>query len=152
MNRGWLLFIICTLWSAVAYGSTLYEEPQPECDTMLVSQPKVWGGAHIAFDEELHDFGNVNRNGGDLRWTFEFTNDGEEPLVIMRLTTTCTCLKYDYPRRPISPGETGQINIVYEPHKVEDGNFHRVLQVFSNSVEGRELLFIHGNSIDRKKR
>ncbi len=143
-----LALMLCSGVSA----STFCDEPTTQCDTSAVDSVGVWGGAHIHFDNYLHDFGNVNRKGGDLRWTFEFTNDGESPLVIMRVTTTCTCLKFDYPRRPISPGETGQINIVYEPHKVEEGNFHRVLQVFSNSVDGRKLLFIQGNSIDRKRR
>lgn len=152
MKRCCVLLLASVLLSGVAYGSMLQAEPEPQCDSTSVVEPKVWGGAHIRFDEELHDFGNINRKGGDLRWTFEYTNDGEEPLVIIRCMTTCTCLKFDYPRRPIAPGETGQINIIYEPHKVEDGNFHRVLQVFSNSVEGRELLFIQGNSIDGKKR
>ena len=46
------------------------------------------------------------------------------------------------------PGETAVIRVVYEPHKNEPGAFSKVIQVYSNSVSGRELITVCGNSLD----
>ena len=108
-------------------------------------------GAHIAFTAETHNFGDIQRRGGDAEWRFEFVNDGDQPLIIKHLATTCTCLKYKYPRRPVAPGQSGHIDISYQPHKTEAGTFHRVVMVYSNSTEGVRRLVVQGNSIDNKR-
>ena len=109
-------------------------------------------GARLSLAEDMHDFGNIPRRGGDAAWRFEFVNDGDEPLIITRVTTTCTCLKYKYPRRPIAPGQHGHIDVSYQPHKTEPGTFHRVVKVYSNSTSGVRMLIVQGNSIDNRRR
>ena len=44
------------------------------------------------------------------------------------------------------------IRIVYEPHKSEPGAFNKVIQVYSNSVDGRDVITVQGNSIDKPER
>jgi hypothetical protein len=51
-------------------------------------------------------------------------------------------------KRPLAPGETAVIRVVYEPHKNEPGTFSKVIQIYSNSVSGRELITVCGNSLD----
>ena len=70
------------------------------------------------------------------------------PLVIVRAQTTCSCLKVSHSKRPLAPGETAVIRVVYEPHKNEPGTFSKVIQIYSNSVSGRELITVCGNSLD----
>lgn len=105
-------------------------------------------GAHLWIGDAFHNFGDVPRRGGDLVWEFEIANDGGEPLVILQTRTTCSCLRATYPRRPIAPGEHAAIRVVYEPHKNEPGTFSKVVQVYSNSEGGRELLTVCGNSVE----
>ena len=89
------------------------------------------------FDRTSHDFGYVARYGGDLIKEFRFVNDGDEPLVIKKITKACSCLTVSFSRRPVLPGEASVIKIKYEPHKIERrGIFHRVIQIYSNSPEG----------------
>ena len=109
-------------------------------------------GAHMTFDSETHDFGDIPRRGGDAEWRFEFINDGDRPLIITQVSTTCTCLKYKYPRRPVAAGKRGHIDISFQPHKTEAGTFHRVVMVYSNSADGVRRLIVQGNSIDNKRR
>ncbi len=113
-----------------------------------LSRPK-YDGAHIAFAVTKHDFGVVKRKGGDLHVLFEYTNDGTEPLVITRIATSCTCLRTDYRRRPLDVGESAKIELTYEPHKMEAGMFHKVVQVYSNSVDGMRLLTVSGNAVEK---
>ena len=105
-------------------------------------------GAHLAFEDATYDFGDVPRKGGDLVREFTFTNDGTVPLVVTRVITSCSCLKASYSKRPVAPGESGTISITYEPHKSEPGVFNKVIQIYSNSVDGRDVITVQGNSID----
>lgn len=109
-------------------------------------------GAHLHMEVASHDFGDVPRKGGDLECEFTFTNDGTVPLVVTRVITSCSCLKASYSKRPVPPGEQGVIRITYEPHKSEPGVFNKVIQVYSNSVDGRDVITVQGNSIDAPPR
>ena len=111
-------------------------------------EKKVYDGAHIEFKTATHDFGDVARRGGDITAEFEYVNDGTEPLVITRITTSCTCIKPVYSKRPLEAGERGVIKLVYEPHKMEAGAFHKVVQVHTNSVGGVRLLTVQGHSVN----
>ncbi len=128
------------------------ERPK-ERDTVAVkeSATAVYDGAHIEFEETTHDFGHVARRGGDLTAEFEYVNDGTEPLVITRITTSCTCIKPQFIKRPLAVGERGVIRLVYEPHKMEAGAFHKVIQVHTNSVGGIRLLTVQGYSVNGRK-
>jgi hypothetical protein len=68
----------------------------------------------IAFTEMEHNFGTVDQNTTNPT-TFSFTNSGDEPLIISDAKGSCGCTVPDYPRQPIQPGETGEINVVYKP-------------------------------------
>lgn len=103
-------------------------------------------GAHIAFEQTEHDFGEVSRKGEDKSCTFRFINDGTEPLVVLSATTSCSCLKTDFSRKPIGVGESGEIRLVLESKKMEKGMFRRIVQIRSTSITGTEILTIKGIS------
>lgn len=106
----------------------------------------------MTFDGSSHDFGDVQRRGGDLVKEFQFVNDGDAPLVIKKITKSCSCMTVTYSRKPVMPGEKAVIKVKYEPHKVEPGIFHKVVQIYSNEQNQRvRLLTIQGNSIDHDK-
>ncbi len=110
-----------------------------------------WSGAHISFEKTKHNFGEVHRKGGDLTVKFRYVNDGTEPLVITRIATSCTCIRTSHSRRPLDVGDSGEIELIYEPHKMEEGLFHKVVQVYSNSADGMHLLTVSGRSVENKK-
>ena len=85
---------------------------------------------------------------GDLVHDFVVENEGTVPLVVTRVFTSCSCLKASYSKRPIPPGGTGVIRITYEPYKSEPGTFYKVIQVYSNSTEGRTVITVQGSSYD----
>lgn len=110
--------------------------------------PQKGGKALLKLDHTTHDFGEVPRKGGDIEHLFPFVNDGDTPLVIIRAQTSCTCLKITYPKRPVAPGAAGSIRVVYEPHKSEPGSFNKLVQVYSNAENSREILTVQGFAID----
>ena len=115
----------------------------------VVAQEKV--GPKMTFDSATHNFGDVERKGGDLVKEFRFVNDGDEPLVIKKITKSCSCTTVNYSRKPVMPGQSGVISIKYEPHKVEEGVFNRVIQIYTNASNKARILAIQGNSIEKGK-
>ena len=109
-------------------------------------------GAHLKMDDPTYDFGDVPRKGGDLVREFTFVNDGMAPLVLVRVITSCSCLKASFSKRPVEPADSGVIRIIYEPHKSEPGAFNKVIQIYSNSVDGRDVITVQGNSIEGEPR
>lgn len=106
----------------------------------------------MVFDRVSHDFGDVKRKGGDLIKEFRFVNKGDAPLVIKKITKSCSCMSVTYSRKPVLPGESSVIKIKYEPHKVETGVFNKVIQIYSNDATGKvRLITIQGNSVDEMK-
>ena len=105
-------------------------------------------GALIKFVRTEHDFGNVSRKGENRSCVFTFVNEGDEPLVILAATTTCSCLKIEYPRKPIAAGAKGEIKLLLESKKMDVGVFRRIVQLRSTSVGGDVVLTIKGFSKD----
>ena len=42
----------------------------------------------------------------------------------------------------------GGDSVTYEPYKSEPGTFYKVIQVYSNSTEGRTVITVQGSSYD----
>ncbi|MFI3301889.1 MAG: DUF1573 domain-containing protein [Rikenellaceae bacterium] len=106
-------------------------------------------GAIIEADSATHNFGRVTRKGADVEHTFTIRNSGTTPLVITEASTTCTCIKVKYPKRPIPPQGSAEVNVRYEVQRKEVGPFHKIIKILSNSSNGDQMLTIHGISVEK---
>lgn len=68
----------------------------------------------VKFEEMQHDFGEIEQNSRNTK-IFTFTNSGTEPLIITNAKGSCGCTVPRYPREPVAPGESGEIEVVYSP-------------------------------------
>lgn len=100
----------------------------------------------LHFDTMCYDFGDVQHENKSHTCHFSFENRGEEPIVLLSVQTSCSCLKADYSRRPVRAGEKGDIAILLEASKVDVGVFHRVIKVQTN--KGLYLLTVKGHSVE----
>jgi hypothetical protein len=69
-------------------------------------------GARIAFVVEKMDLGTLKES-AVLHKTFEFTNTGSAPLVILSAEGSCNCTVPTFSKAPIAPGEKGEIDVKY---------------------------------------
>jgi len=103
--------------------------------------------AKIKFATNTHDFGTIQEKDGDVTAKFEFTNVGDSPLLITRATATCGCTTPEHPKKPLRPGEKGEIVVTYHA-KGRPGPFDKSIYVFSNDSKNEKvLLTITGNVI-----
>ena len=68
--------------------------------------------AEMSFDETTFDFGNVKPK-EEVKFNYTFENTSENALVITKATASCGCTVPSYPKEPVAPGETGEIEVVY---------------------------------------
>ncbi len=101
----------------------------------------------VVFDKSQYDFGVVPRHRCEYSCTFTMTNVGSEPVVILGVDTSCSCLKARYSRRPIAAGGSAEIRVLLEAAKVNDGVFNRVIKVRTN--KGVSLLIVRGVSVEK---
>jgi hypothetical protein len=71
------------------------------------------GTAKIVFREYEHSFGKVSE-GEKIGYVFKFENQGTSDLVIASATTSCGCTVPEYDTRPIPPGGTGNLEVVFD--------------------------------------
>ncbi len=90
-------------------------------------------GAKMHFEEMEFDFGDIYQ-GDKVEHTFEFINIGSAPLIINNVLTTCGCTAPEWPRDPISPGNTGTIKVLFNSVG-KMGRQNKVITIRSNSVE-----------------
>lgn len=113
---------------------------------IINAEKKAEGLPAISFAETVHDFGVIPENGGPVSHTFEFSNQGEAPLVILNASASCGCTRPEYPRKPVKPGKKDKITVTYNP-KGRPGEFSKNVTVRTN-IKGKQkkvTLKIKGN-------
>lgn len=106
-------------------------------------------GAKIEFKDKDNtiDYGTVTKEEDSGIRSFEFTNTGDEPLIIKNVQSSCGCTVPSKPTEPIQPGQTGKIDVKYN---MNPGPIRKTITVETNAVnveEGRVALKIKGEVI-----
>lgn len=97
----------------------------------------------IQFAEMEHDFGTIDQNTTNPK-TFTFTNTGEHPLIISNAKGSCGCTVPSYPREPIAPGETGEIEVIYRPG-TQANQQTKTVSITANTEPATTVLRIKAN-------
>ncbi|UCH13627.1 MAG: DUF1573 domain-containing protein [Bacteroidales bacterium] len=97
----------------------------------------------IKFDKEIHDFGEININGGDVIHEFTFVNTGNMPIIINNVKATCGCTTPEWTKEPVIPGQTGSIKVSFNP-KGRPGPFSKSITISSNAERQKIVLKITG--------
>ena len=105
--------------------------------------------AEATFATLSHDFGTIQEAKGPVSCTFEFTNTGDKPLLIIDAVASCGCTRPEYPTKPIKPGKKGKIKVTYSPIG-RPGAFKKSVKVKTNGKERTVTLRIQGTVIPKK--
>jgi len=97
----------------------------------------------IQFAEMEHDFGTIDQNTTNPK-TFTFTNTGEHPLIISNAKGSCGCTVPSYPKEPIAPGETGEIEVIYRPG-TQANQQTKTVTITANTEPAQTVLRIKAN-------
>jgi len=108
------------------------------------SAQKSIQGPSLKFTKENHNYGKVHiDNLPDGKIDIEFTNDGNQPLVLSNVKACCGTRVLDWPKEPILPGKKGTIKIEFRLQpRVQ--TISRTVTVFSNSPNSPDIFRITG--------
>ncbi len=98
-------------------------------------------GPGISFENEVLDYGTINKN-ADGKREFVFVNNGTKPLIVTNATGSCGCTVPTKPTEPIMPGGRGVIGVKYATDRV--GAFTKTVTVTTNASETPKVLTIKG--------
>lgn len=97
--------------------------------------------AKIKFKSDTVDYGEITKGSDGVR-VFEFTNTGNAPLIISKVSSTCGCTIPKKPEAPILPGKTGEIQVKYDTNRV--GPIRKAITVISNADTPTVVLKLKG--------
>ncbi len=107
------------------------------------------GAPEIAFDKETHDFGVVEE-GFVVETSFKVTNTGKSDLVITDAKATCGCTVPTWPKEPIKPGATAEIQVKFntsgKPNKQS-----KTVTLTTNTAKGQEQVKVTGMVTPKSK-
>lgn len=93
------------------------------------------------------NFGEI-MEGEKVEYSYRFVNSGLKPLVIITASASCGCTVPQKPEKPVLPGETGFIKIVFDS-KGRVGNAYKTITVTSNAVPEFPQLILTGDVLGK---
>ena len=97
--------------------------------------------AVLTLESDVVDYGTIDQGSEPLRLA-KFTNTGTEPLIISGAKGSCGCTVPNWPKDPIMPGESSQIEIRYDTKRV--GAINKTVTVTSNDAVGKHTIRVIG--------
>ncbi|MCU0435990.1 MAG: DUF1573 domain-containing protein [Bacteroidia bacterium] len=97
----------------------------------------------MKFDKEVHDFGTITQ-GDRVKCVFKFTNVGGSDLIISSANGSCGCTVPDYPKKPITPGQDGVINVEFNSEG-KKGEVSKTVTLVTNCEPNTTVLTIKAN-------
>ncbi len=85
----------------------------------------------MTFEQTTHDFGSIVQ-GEKVAQKFTFTNTGGSDLIISDASATCGCTVPTYSRKPIKPGKSGEIEVVFNSAG-RTGSQHKSIRILTNA-------------------
>ncbi|NLJ43389.1 MAG: DUF1573 domain-containing protein [Bacteroidales bacterium] len=101
----------------------------------------------ISFREYEHDFGKISE-GEKVAHIFEFENKGPGNLVLKSASTSCGCTVTKYDKKPIAPGQTGSLEVVFDSGG-RTGMQTKTVSVHSNSKTEVVILKITAEVLEK---
>ncbi len=105
----------------------------------------------IKFTSLTFDYGILKEEDGKKECTFEFTNAGNDDLLLTNVRASCGCTTSDFTRTPVKPGKKGYVKATYDPAN-RPGVFNKSLTVVTNDPNNENItIFIKGDVTPKPK-
>ena len=118
-------------------------------DSAKLTEQALKDSTTVQIIDSSYNFGTVT-DGEKVEYSYRFKNTGTKPLVIINATASCGCTVPQKPEKPILPGETGFIKVVFDS-KGRVGQAHKTITVTSNANPGFPELQLSGDVLGKMK-
>lgn len=119
-------FVLFALMLGLVSSATI---AQSSNDPLSTEEATPTSGPKMEFDAMEVDYGTIEQHSEPLR-SLNFTNTGTEPLVIKNARGSCGCTVPIWPKEPILPGESANIDIRYATNRL--GKINKKVTITTN--------------------
>ncbi|MCQ2244556.1 MAG: DUF1573 domain-containing protein [Bacteroidaceae bacterium] len=106
--------------------------------------------AEIKFESLTQNLGKFPESTPTQTVSYKFTNVGDQPLIINQAVASCGCTVPEYTKKPIKPGEKGEIKVTYNGAGKFPGHFKKTITVRTNGKVEMTRLYIEGDMEEGK--
>ncbi len=99
-------------------------------------------GPVMQLSSDVCDYGEILQNSDPVR-KVKFTNTGTEPLIVKNAQGSCGCTVPIWPKEPIMPGETSEIEIHYATDRI--GPIMKTVTLSTNEEGVTHVIQVKGN-------
>lgn len=134
--------------SSIASGGESEEELKASLEEVRkeereAAEKEASSRTSMTFDKVLHDFGKIKVD-TDHKATFTVTNSGKNPLIIEDVSVSCGCTTAEKPEKPILPGKSEKISVVFHPKPGQLEDQKKTITVTANTDPKIVVLEIKG--------
>ena len=102
----------------------------------VISQPQ------LKFKNIKKNFGFVKK-GEIVFLEYEFTNTGNQPIIITDAKVECSCTIVEFPKFPVAPNQTEKVMVKFDTKSVYDRQ-DRTVEIISNSKNAIQKIRFKG--------
>lgn len=95
----------------------------------------------MSFDKTTIDFGMIKED-SENKASFIVTNTGKNPLIIEKVDVSCGCTTAKKPEKPIAPGKSDKIEIVFHPKVGQLDDQNKTVTISANTDPEVQVLNI----------
>lgn len=103
--------------------------PQSVLDS--IANPPLERVAGLVFDRECFDLGEIRDDSEPVQVTFTLTNEGDSPISVQRISSSCGCTTALHDTAAVLPGASAEIRAFYNP-RGQSGRQTRKIYVFTD--------------------
>ncbi len=126
MTRVILLFIV----AVTVFSCDVRRKDKIVDDTQQKIEQALKDSTTVQLIDTVYNFGTI-AEGESVTYNFRFKNTGNKPLVVSSASASCGCTVPEKPEKPIMPGETGFLKVVFNS-RGKSGHQEKAIIVAAN--------------------
>ena len=103
-----------------------------------------WAQPKLSVASDLKNVGEIMFQ-QPRRVSFELTNDGNAPLQLQRVGSSCGCTTVEWPKEAIAPGESATVTATFDAQML--GSFHKEIELWTNADKAPVYLAFQGRVV-----
>jgi hypothetical protein len=135
------LFLLSFVFAAFSMVAVAQSTEPTKAEPIEEAAPST-GGPVMSLESNTVDYGTLKQHGEPLR-KVSFTNTGTEPLVIKNARGSCGCTVPTWPKEPILPGASADIEIRYATNRL--GKINKTVKITTNEGGDPHVIKVVGN-------
>jgi hypothetical protein len=143
--KKYILFLLATL---ILLSCDVRRKDKIADDVAVQTAQALKDSTTVQIIDSAYNFGKVT-DGEKVEYSYRFKNTGTKPLVIVNASASCGCTVPQKPEKPVLPGETGFIKVVFDS-KGRVGTAHKTITVISNADPEFPQLILTGDVVGKK--